>query len=142
MNRIWILLLLLLTSCTTGQTIQEIDRPVRDLQQVADKALPVGRAKVSRNGRVFTSVFFVTDKGKWVAYNGEPARYYAEIKVLGSRRPYTMNVAIYEQKSLGNKQFAQPEFKESLTRVLYRRVKQTLHGSGLDRNVIDDFKVF
>ncbi len=139
----WSLLLpvLLIISCSTGQSIQNLNKPLRDLQMVADTSLPVGRKKVSRNGRVFTSKFFVVKEGKWVEHTNENLRHYAEIGVFGNRRPYSMNVNVYSQKRIRGA-FSEPKENEALTRVLTRRVQQTLQGSGLDRNVIDDFRVF
>lgn len=138
----WLLFLLLLAGCSTHQTIQNVDRPVRELQKISELSMPNGLASVSKNGREFTSKYFTNKKGTWDEYKGEKIRYFARIIVLGDRRPYVLSVAVYSQNRLGEKSYSQEKYIESMSRVLKRRVEKSVHRTGLDRNIIDDFKVF
>lgn len=135
-------LLALSTGCSTSQTVQNLNRPVVQLQKLAEVSSPAGLAKVSRNGREFRSNYFAANKGKWEAYKGENQRFFSLIKVLGHSRPYTLEIAVYEQRKVGESKFTSARFSESMTTVLRRRVEKSLHGSADGMNVIDDFRVF
>lgn len=135
-------LLFLSLGCSTTQSIQNLNRPLTQLQKLAESSSPTGLAKVSRNGREFRSNYFAIKKGKWEPYKGENKRYYSLIKVLGHSRPYTLEIAVFEQRQVTESRFTSTRFSEPLTRVLRRRVENSLHKSAEGMNVIDDFKVF
>lgn len=139
---LFVLLVLLLGACSTSQSIQKIDRPVTEVQKIAERNSAGGLANVSPNGRVFKSKFFTDKKGVWETYRGEKIRYYSIIKVLGDRRPYVVEAQVFAQSKLSDKTYSRPKYSEPLSRVLIRRIEKSIYDTGLNRNIIDDFKVF
>lgn len=136
------ILSLALSSCaTTGEKIEDLNTSLVSLQRLADKSLPVARKKVSRNGREFYSVPFVTIKGEFVRAKSERVQNIAVIKVLGDRRPYTLEVQVVK-KVLGQSGYGESGYDQGLARVIKRRIQKALVQRREDRNIIDDFKAF
>ena len=143
MKYLGLLLSVILVSCaTTSEKIEQINRPLSELQKVADQNLPVGRAKVSPNGREFYSVPFIKEKGGFAKATDHQAHYVAVIKVLGDRRPYSISVEVSVQKRQSSGQFRKSGYDQGLARVISRRIQKSLHQRRDNRNIIDDFKVF
>lgn len=135
-----------LLSCTHGGLrIDELDQPLADIEKAVLDSLPVGKREVSLNGREFFSDYFVVVEKKARAAGRTNVRYYAHVYVLGDRRPYSVEGVIRKQvreaSTLG------PEYEEAgvddyLTIVLVKKIKAALSKGRVDRNVIDDFRVF
>lgn len=118
-------------------------RSLIETQKIVEANLPGGKRAVSQNRREYTSNYFVRGKeGAFVEAQSEPIRYYARILVLGDRRPYTVEVRVYEEHRRSDGQFDQVNQDEGLARVIIRRIQKALYQRREDRNIIDDFRVF
>ena len=131
----------MISCATSGEKIEDLNVSLVRLQKLADTSLPVARRKVSRNGREFYSVPFITEKGQFVKAEDSRVRMTAIIKVLGDRRPYTMEIQVVKE-ARGQSGFEQVGYDEGLARVIRRRIQKALVQRREDRNIIDDFKAF
>ena len=141
-----------LCSCATPGAVRtkEMAYPLRVLQAVADKSLPVGRRHVSRNAREFYSEYFIP-KGPpkfWQKpQKNTKVRYYSVIKVLGDRRPYIVEVSVVVEKLQRSEpnsrlKYEKVETHSGLAQEVLKYFRENLSKSLKDRNVIDDFRVF
>lgn len=143
MKYIGLLLSLLLISCASnGDKIEGLDRSITDLQRLADQSLPVDRASVSTNGREFYSAPFIKDQGGFKKVKEAKAHMVAVIKVLGDRRPYSIEVTVLIQKRQASGDYLNVGYDKGLARVISRRIQKELYQRRERRNIIDDFKVF
>ncbi len=131
---------LLLLGCASGELIKNVNRPLRMLQDVASQTAPGGVRHVSTNQRVFTSKYF-PPQGAWSKdAENESERAFAQIFILGDRRPYTVEVrAFVETKEGGD--YRQTRAPELAQRVA-QRYQSLLANRRKDRDLIDDFRPF
>ena len=121
-----------------------MDRPLADLQHLAAKSLPLGLRKTSPNGREFFSNYFITNGRKFKLADKGPERRYAQILVLGDRRPYTLDVVVQIEKVDANAPggYSIVGTDVGIAKVVKKRLQSQLNKRREDLNIIDDFRVF
>jgi hypothetical protein len=130
--------------CSSATKSEITDKKVSlaDLQAVAEETLPIGFRKRSQNGRVYSSEYFVMEKGFPVTAGRSDERRYVDILILGDRRPYVVEVKVYVETKVAPKVYRQTGSDQGLARVTLRRFQKNLELKKRDRDVIDDFRVF
>ena len=133
----------LLISCSTpgGLTVPDVDRPLLDLQRIASKSLPMGLRSVSTNGREYFSKYFIVVGRKFKSAEKLVERKYAHLLVLGDRRPYTIQVIVPIEKSIGGKTVIIGT-DSAVAEVIRKRIRQQLTLRREDPNIIDEFRAF
>jgi hypothetical protein len=133
-----------MVSCASmgSMTLEDLNVALVDLQREAVAALPLGKRSQSQNARTFYSEYFVYSKGEYESGNAQPVRHYAEITILGDRRPYKMEIRVAKEVRESDGRYVLSNYDEGLTRVITRRIQSALHKRREDRNIIDDFRVF
>ncbi len=125
-----------------GERITGLDRPLTELQRAVHEAMPVGVARVSRNGREFTSEpYAVGKRGPSKPPGDAPVRYIVQAYVLGDRRPYVIEIFVYQERKKSGGYVKGPA-DEVQTKVMRTRIERELAKRRDDRNVVDDFRVF
>jgi hypothetical protein len=142
-----LLTLLVSAGCSTpgGYKIENLDRPLLDLQAVASKSMPLGLRKTSVNGREYFSQYFIASERKFKPAEKSPVRSYAHIFVLGDRRPYTIQIIVHREKLTkvnGSTAFVETGLDHPVAKVVRSRVVQQLNKRREELNIIDDFRVF
>lgn len=137
---LWTLVLLGLSSCThlpPGEKLQNVDRPLLELQKSAANTMPTGLKSTSENGREFFSNPFKITKAAYEA--ATPGDYYmqAHVMVLGDRRPYNVEIRVYR---VVNNQRVSSDNK--LEKRLKNEILADLAKRRENRNVIDSFRPF
>lgn len=103
--------------------------------------MPMGSVKEqSLNGRELTSYYFnpkdfdedATDRAE---------RAYAKVTILGSGRPYTIEVRVFREKRIKG-QYTLIGEDRKLSNELLERIREALADRRDDRNIIDDFRAF
>jgi hypothetical protein len=125
-----------------SMTLEDLNVALVDLQREAVAALPLGKRSQSQNARTFYSEYFIYNKGEYLSGNAQPVRYFAEITILGDRRPYKMEIRVAKEQRQSEGNYVLSNYDEGLTRVITRRIQNALHKRREDRNIIDDFRVF
>lgn len=138
----------MLPACTTvwgGARVEDLDRPLNDLQRVAARSMPLGLRRTSTNGREFFSKYFLAKSGEFKAAEEGSERRYAQILVLGDRRPYTIQIIVHVERlttTFGSGGYSEIGQDNELAQVVRRRFLNELHKRREDTNIIDDFRVF
>lgn len=125
--------------------MRDIDASLSDIRAVVGAILPIGLRAVSPNGRELVSKHFVVSKDRYKAAADAIERYYAQVTVLGDRRPYDVEILVaHEQRVLRGNAFVYviAGYDYDLARELEVKVRQELTKRREDRNIIDDFRVF
>lgn len=125
--------------------MRNVDASVADLRAVVGTVIPVGIRAVSSNGRELVSKHFVVLKDRYRAAADAIDRYYAQVTILGDRRPYDIEILVaHEQRVLRNDRFTYVivEYDQDLARELEVKMREELTKRREERNVIDDFRVF
>ena len=139
---------LLAAGCSSRGTLRvsDLDRPLLELQQVAAHSLPLGLKSTSANGREFFSRYFVANlkERKFKPAENSPERRFAQILVLGDRRPYTVQIVVHVERRDTDRAGGYSEVGTDVTaaEVIRRRFSQKLSERREDLNIIDDFRVF
>ena len=130
----------ILSGCSTTATITNVMLSYNATKTVVVANIPQGVRKESANGRELTSNTFLVetfapDKGT------ADERAYAVVKILGSSRPYSIDVRVFRE--VKKKGVWKPDGSDSeMTELLGERLKQALADRREDRNVIDEFRAF
>jgi len=142
-KKLIIFILFSMMGCASREyTISDLNIPTPELQKIVISSLPVGQNGESKSGRKFVSKYFKKEKGSFVESDSGSKRYFAEITILGDRRPYSIEVQVYlEQKDVGTN-YVTKTLDKGMSRVIMRRIQYQLYKRRDDRNVIDDFRVF
>lgn len=138
---LWTLVLLGLSSCThlpPAEKIQNLDRPLLELQKAAANTLPAGLKSVSENNREFFShPFQFGGKAYELAKPGDSRYLQAHVIVLGDSRPYTVEIRVYQvvnNQRVGSDNKLEKRLKNEILADLAKRRE--------NRNVIDTFRPF
>lgn len=144
-------LLFILSSCSTtsSTTVTKIDLPLPSIKKIVVESLPEGRFYISTNGREFLSNEFYPH-GKhthlWYAPAAKnPRHYFAHMIILGSRRPYSIEVNVLEKSkkpALSETMVKTSRANPQLSKLLSERLEINLNKGLKELNVIDDFRVF
>ncbi len=117
--------------------------PLAVVRKIVLDNIPGGVKKESMNGREITSEYF---NAKEIDVPSETAkeRGRAVITILGSRRPYTVQVIVTkERRRKGSKSsYEKLGADAKLTKLVRNRIKGALDNRPADLNVIDDFRAF
>lgn len=138
-----------ITGCSSRAVIENVVLPYGTVKHIVVASLPGGIRAQSTNGRELTSGYFVLGKnGDFRALDETEAetvgeRAYAEVIILGERRPYRLDVRAYRQRrDRSTKKYSSPVYDKMLTQRFSQKVKESLANRREDRNLIDDFRAF
>ncbi len=127
-------------------TIKEIQASLGDIRSAIVSSFPIGSRAVSSNGREIVSKHFLVAGNGSVRPAGDALeRYFAQITILGDRRPYDVEIVVaHEKRVLRGEIFAYviDYYDTLLARDISRRLEDELAKRREDRNIIDDFRVF
>jgi hypothetical protein len=133
----------LLSSCATTDGIKNVMLPLAVVRKIVMDNIPGGVRKESMNGREITSQYF---DAKEMDVPSETARERgrAVVTVLGSRRPYTVQVVVTREKRRkgSKKNYDKLGPDAALTKAVRKRIKDALDNRPADINVIGDFRAF
>jgi hypothetical protein len=128
----------------SGLRIENLERPLPELQKAISRSLPLGERRSENNGMEWFSKYFAVKGHKFIAGNTAPVRYYAQVYILGDRRPYVIEVYVKRQRrtSPQDADYADDGTDQQLAMVVQKRIQQQLSKRREDSNIIDDFRVF
>lgn len=129
-----------LTSCANTASVKDIMLSYNATKTVVMANIPQGVRKESPNGRELTSNYFQVESFAAEKANLEE-RAFALVKILGSSRPYSVDVRVFRERKKKGIWRADGSDSE-MTEQLGERMKQALADRREDRNVIDDFRAF
>jgi hypothetical protein len=115
------------------------------LQKVAQASLPNGQEFKSPNGRSFRSKYYDPYNSARFNFNQGPTRHFAVINVLGDRRPFEIEVIVYEERKTAGARNAGYQVygvDPKATQALAIRIQAKLDQRKGNRDFIDDFKAF
>ena len=121
------------------------DWPLLALQKLVASELPVGLRNNSPNGREFYSRYYIVDDTSYKAAAEATDRYTAKVVVLGSERPYQLEITVdHERRRLHEDDFNYDVVghDKRLAQELAYKLHDILSKRREERNVIDDFRVF
>lgn len=134
------------TGCATtqgGVTIDSARGSFAFVRRVVVGQLPGGIRQISQNGREMDSGYFTPDATKFqIEASQEVERACAHVQILGSRRPYSINVRVYREEAKPNGGYRNVGSDEKLSAELARRIRDDLANRREDHNIIDDFRAF
>lgn len=85
---------------TTAVKTKDFNRPYGVVRATVQKAMPLGIRSTSRNGRTYESNYFIP-RGTWEEDGTEAKeRAFARATILGSSRPYSVEVWVLRAKKL------------------------------------------
>jgi hypothetical protein len=126
--------------------IKNVTGAVSEIRSIVSSLFPEGVKSVSSNGRELTTKPFVfLADGSLKPYVQGADRYYAFITVLGDRRPYDLDVVVFQEKRVlrnGDAQFEPGGTDIRWAEVIAKKVQAELAKRRDDRNLIDDFRVY
>ncbi len=143
---------LILGACATWsssyEVIRGVDVPRAELVRLIDRSLPLGRRAVQDQGRVSLSNYFVIGPGGLTSADDLPERFYAEITIVGDRRPYLLDIRVHREvrdpgrSGFGHSEYVRKGSNRELAQLVKRRVQRSLSQRRGDFNLIDDFRAF
>ncbi len=136
-----LILVLILCSCQSLATIEDIDKPLQVARSTIKESLPGGARKVSENGREYDSNYFAPKGPFDVDGSAGTFRETAHVVVLGAGRPYAITVEVFIEKREG-RNYEVIGRDGARTKELVRRITTGLSNRRENRNMIDDFKPF
>ena len=149
-------LLFLLTSCTSIQTIRDLNYSLVDIEKGISATVPKGVGKISENRRVFTSKYFDPESFEMersTQQNDLRERASVIVTVLGDRRPYSVEIEVLIEKDTSEVEikkdddFIEGKFSKSgkdkgLAKYFRERLANYLARLERNKNLIDDFRPF
>ncbi len=137
---------LLLAGCASAGAlyVQDVNRPLIELQKIAAKCAPLGLRSTSQNGREFFSQYFQTENRKFKKAEKNQERRFAHILILGDQRPYRIEILVKIERVDPSKDsgYSVVGMDQSLAKVVRNRIRQQLNKRREELNIIDDFRVF
>jgi hypothetical protein len=131
----------LLTSCQTAKpAVSGVMLSYNSLKTILGNHMPGGIREQSSNGRKLYTGFFSPRNFDEDASEASD-RAYGIVTILGSSRPYNVDVEVVREKKSGGDYRSEGRDK-ALTKKLTERLRQALADRREDRNVIDDFRAF
>lgn len=130
-----------LMSCATGhETLQEQNYSLGEIKQVIVSVIGDPRSQ-SQNQRTFVSQYFGPKSDRKFDPQKSKKRSFAEITILGDRRPYDISVDVHVEERRGN-EYERIGEDEKKADQLASEIHERLHKGIENRNVIDDFRAF
>ena len=129
--------------------IRNVNLSFNTVRGIVVRTLPGGLKSESANGRELRSAFYQALRAnKFVLLDdlkaeSVPQRNFMRVTILGDRRPYSLEVAVYSQKQRkGTRHFSSPSLDDDLTADMVQRIQDSLANRREDGNVIDEFRAF
>ena len=142
-------------ACATTQDLKgqssrvrmsDVNAPLGLIVQSAAFALPGGVRESSENRRIFQSKHIDLNGNRWDVLSSEKWRAYAEIAVLGDRRPYSVevDVVVEERESTDprDQEFQPVGQSRPLAEKIAQKMKGYLEDRRKKRDLIDEFRAF
>jgi hypothetical protein len=126
--------------CSTDPAIKDVRFTYTAIRNILRNNIPGGIRKESPNGNTLTSEYF---SGGDIDQDPLPKsdRSYAVITVLGSSRPFSIDVHVFREPRVGNS-YGKPVEDKSLGKKVVERIRAALADRREDRNIIDDVRPF
>lgn len=145
MKLAWLFVFLMLpglTSCsTTGVVLEDQTFSLNEIRKAITSNIGEPRS-ISQNQRTFTSVYFSPKPDKKFDAQKSKQRAYAQVVVLGDRRPYDIECTVFIEERDPDGGYSQIGEDTAQSEQLAANIKKKLHQSTDDRNIIDDFRAF
>lgn len=125
--------------------MSEVEAALTEIRTVVGAVVPVGLRGVSPNGREMFSRHFIVTKDRYKPAADALERYYAQITILGDRRPYDIEIlVVHEKRVLRDDRFTYviSGYSQDLARELVQNIRKELSKRREERNVVDDFRVY
>ncbi|WII72973.1 hypothetical protein QJS83_03695 [Bdellovibrio sp. 22V] len=133
---------LLLSSCRTGGVvIRETPLNVSETRRVVFSVIGEPRS-VSQNGREMFSQYYDKKNKVIEKMNMARERYYTHVLILGSRRPYDVQVEVLVEGRNEDGGFDVVDRDDDRAAGIAEKIRQALNQSRDNRNIIDDFRSF
>lgn len=132
--------LLFVVACASGIRKEDADFSLADIKN-AIKNISGNIRSVSENQRTLVSQYFSPDGEKDFNPQKSPVRAYAIFTILGSRRPYDIEVQVMIENKKGLTYVEQGEDKE-LSQMVLDDLIARLNQSHENRNIIDHYRAF
>lgn len=128
----------------TGIRIENLERPLQEIQKAVAQSLPLGQRRIESGGMEFYSQYFLTRGRKFVPAQTAPRRLFAHVYILGDRRPYVVEVYVKKERrvSPNSNAYAEDGLDQGLAKVIQQRIQQQLTKRREELNIIDDFRIF
>lgn len=142
------LILFLGLGCSTFQrsvALREVDRKLVSLQENVRSVLPIGLRATSPNGREYLSKYFVPYRDDYKEADTAPRRWFAQIIVLGDRRPYDIEIYVKRERRVikrGTLTYVPDGLDLRIASNLRTKLEEALTQRREDTNIIDDFRAF
>lgn len=132
---------LLMFGCAVGGSkIEESDQSLGEIKKAIVSIIGEPR-KLSENQREFTGQYVERKSAASSKDTKHNDRYYYQITILGSRRPYDIEVRAFSETKVG-KTYKEAGEDSMLANKLARELEQKLNKGRDGRNLIDDFRAF
>ena len=140
-KRLLLLSFLLTAGCQTGIFIKESPAALTEIRKAVVTVLGQPK-KTSENGRELISEYH--DKRGRIDQSLEKAknRHFTRVTILGERRPYDIQVEVFQESRVAERQYVVISEDNELAQKLANQIETTLNESLKNRNVIDDFRAF
>jgi hypothetical protein len=153
LQRLSLILFFALSGCATllennpnAVYIRNVDWALLDIRGVCLAQLPAGPGGQSSNGRELRSKqFFTSRTGYKEADDKTNDRYTAQFTILGSERPYDVEVVVVHERRVlrgGSPTYVKLGYDARLTKELSDKLRIELSKRREERNIIDDFRVY
>ena len=135
-------LTLLLSSCRTGGVILK-ETPLNASETRKSVVSVIGQPRhMTKDGRELSSNYYDRKLEPIEKMEAARERIYTRVSILGDRRPFDIQVEVLVERRNQNGQFEQIGLDDNRAKVLAEKIRQALHQSRDNRNVIDDFRSF
>ena len=139
---ITLILFFSLVSCASNEVrIDNLPRPVAQIQKAIAKAMPLGEPRTNKSKRKFTSKPFLYKGTDFVPPSNSRVRYFSVVEILGDRRPYSILIEVFKTQRL-NSEFIVVGKDRYIANVLSKTIQYQLSKGLKNGNAIDDFRVF
>ena len=138
MRILTLLLFIFLVACQSNSIKIETEASLADVKKAVTAAIGEPRF-VSQNQREFTSIYFGRKSGS-EGVEKLKERLYSHILILGSRRPYTIEIKVLVEEKVGST-YEHVGEDPSVAKKLKLDIEAKLQ-SRENRNFIDDFRPF
>ena len=150
MSRHWVVILgfLLLTSCAarSPRRLDNLNLALKSIQASIIESLPLGKPAADRRGMIYRSRYFIPVGRKVRLAERSNVRFQAVVYILGSSRPYSVEVEVVRQKRTGgpwtNPIYTDVGKDNRMAQIIVRRIQKRLYHRSNKKNVVDDFRVF
>lgn len=138
----WIpFILFVMIACSTpGYRISDQNMSLGEIRQAVIAIIGEPR-KISQNQRTFFSQYFSRKPDPKFDPSKSRERLYAQVVVLGDRRPYDVQVLVIAEKKIRST-YEQVGTDMSEARKIGKDLRTKLNQGREDRNIIDDFRAF